>query len=345
MKTLKSLLFTLVWLLNASAQEVANELVIQLPKVVETPKVEAIVPKVVNAEGATSQTNEEILKELMREKVVIFSDHVAPVAEEIANDANTSIEVGDIDKGRVTAYLHTASMTLEDLKKKLQAAGFEVLHTYALDKDGTLSSVVFTNKALLANASKTQRGFAANLRATLDAKNNLVSITNPIYHLRAFMQDEYDQNLSKATLASLRQSFGNLKNSDEVLKFAVLERFEFMEGMPKYADMKVIAKDENAKLLQQAKNSNKVLFEQKLENGSTLLGVQLSNRTNKFLDKIGTQNAGLLPYPVLIEHGEAKILDPKYYIALMYPMLKMSQFMTISTVPGAIQKDIDKLFR
>ncbi len=39
------------------------------------------------------------------------------------------------------------------------------------------------------------------------------------------------------------------------------------------------------------------------------------------------------------------MLDPKYYIAVMYPMLKMSQFMKISTVPGAITKDIGKIFR
>jgi hypothetical protein len=345
MKSIKSVFITLALLINAAAQESTSEVIIKMPQVVETPKVEALVPKVVTVEGSSSQSNEEILKEIMKEKVVTFSDHVAPVTKEMQNDANKSIEVGDIDKGRVTAYLHTSAITLEELKKKLQEAGFEVLDIYTLDKEGTLSALVFTNKALLANASKTQRGFAANLRATLDTSNNLLSITNPIYHQRAFMQDEYDENLSVSTLQSLRQSFPDLKNSEEVLKFAVLERFQFMEGMPKYADMKVIAKGKNAQLVAQAKGSKKVLFEQKLENGSTLLGVELSKRTNKFIDKIGTQNAALLPYPVLIENGEAKILDPKYYIALMYPMLKMSQFMTISTVPGAIQKDIDKVFR
>lgn len=345
MNPVKSFFITLALLLNANAQENSNEVVIKMPQVVQAPKVEAVVPKVVTVEGSNSQSNEEILKEIMKEKVVIFSDHVAPEIAELQNDANKTIEPGDIDKGKVTAYLHTNALSLDELQKKLQEAGFEILGTYTLDKEETLSSVVFTNKALLKNASKMQRGFAANLRATLDTKHNLLSISNPLYHQRAFMQDEYDQNLSESTLQTLRQNFKDLNNSDEVLKFAVLERFQFMEGMPKYGEMKVIAKGENAKLLAQANTSKKVLFEQKLENGSTLLGVQLSKRTNKFIDKIGTQNAGLLPYPVLIENGEAKILDPKYYIALMYPMLKMSQFMTISTVPGAIQKDIDKIFR
>jgi hypothetical protein len=345
MKPVKSIFITLVLLLNANAQENTNEVIIQLPQVVEAPQVEAVVPKVITIDGSDSKSNEEILKEIMKEEVVVFSNRVAPEVAETPNDANKSIQVGDIDKGRVTAYLHTASMSLEELSKKLSDAGFEVLPSYTQDKEKTLTSLVFTNKELVANASKTQRGFAGNLRATLDTKNNLLSISNPIYHLRAFMQEEYNQALAENTLETLRKSFEGLKNSDEILKFTVLERFQFMDGMPKYSDMRVISKASNASLLEKAKASKKLLFEQKLENGSTLIGVELSRRTNKFIEKVGTQNAGLLPYPVLIENGEAKILDPKYYIALMYPMLKMSQFMTISTVPGAIQKDIDKIFR
>lgn len=118
-----------------------------------------------------------------------------------------------------------------------------------------------------------------------------------------------------------------------------------MQGMPKYQDMQTITKGSSKKLLASAKKSKKIVYEQKLSNGATILGVKLSKRTSKFIKKIGYQNAGLLPYPVLIEDGEVKILDPKYYIAVMYPTLKMSQFMTIATVPGAINKDIDRIFR
>ena len=53
----------------------------------------------------------------------------------------------------------------------------------------------------------------------------------------------------------------------------------------------------------------------------------------------------MLPYPILIENGKAKILDPKYYISYMYPMLKMSEFMTIATIPDAIVKDCKRVFR
>ncbi len=118
-----------------------------------------------------------------------------------------------------------------------------------------------------------------------------------------------------------------------------------MENMPYYEDMIKISTGKNDTLVAKAKKSKKLVFEQKLNDGSTLIGVKLSKRTSKFVKKIGYQNAELLPYPVLIENGEAKILDPKYYIAVMYPMLSMSEFMTIATVPGAIQKDCDRVFR
>jgi len=76
-----------------------------------------------------------------------------------------------------------------------------------------------------------------------------------------------------------------------------------------------------------------------------LVGFQLSNGTAKFVTKIGMENVGLLPCVVLVEDGVTKILDPKYYIAIMYPMLKMSQFMKIYTIPRAIQKEAINLFK
>ena len=45
------------------------------------------------------------------------------------------------------------------------------------------------------------------------------------------------------------------------------------------------------------------------------------------------------------ENGEAKVLAPKYNLALHYPLLSMTGFMTIATVPGAILKDCEKIFK
>ena len=159
------------------------------------------------------------------------------------------------------------------------------------------------------------------------------------------MQEEYNNDLAKKTLASLRESFNDLQNSEDVLKVTRLEHYQFMMSMPYYEDMEEIASGSNQSLLQKARDSKKVVYEHHLSNGSVVIGVKLSKRTSKFVKKIGYQNGGLLPYPILIENNKAYILAPKYYIAVMYPMLSMSQFMGIATIPGAIEKECDKVFR
>jgi hypothetical protein len=184
------------------------------------------------------------------------------------------------------------------------------------------------------------------LRLLIDRKNKQISVVNPLYVGKAFKQDDFDHGAAESLLVSLRKAFPGLKNSDDLLKFQLLPKYHFMEAMPYYQDMVVVAKGDN--LLQKAKERNggkDIIFVQPISKDRTLIGVRLGKRTSKFIKKIGVKNAALLPYPILIENGEAKILDPKYYIAVMYPMLKMSEFMTISTVPGAIQLDCENLFR
>jgi hypothetical protein len=195
------------------------------------------------------------------------------------------------------------------------------------------------------SATKKSRGFASTLRVVIDTQNELINISSPIYVMKAFMQEEYDSKLAEDVLKRLRENFEGLNNSKEIVKFSVLEHYQFMENMPFYQDMQVVAIGNNEDLLSKVKASKSVVYEQHLSNGSIVVGVELGKRTSKFVKKIGYLNSGLLPYPVLIENGEAKILEPRFYIAVMYPTLQMSEFMTIATVPGAIASDCDKMFR
>ena len=323
----------------------AQELRIDMP---EVPQATTDIPKPVQIHlynTANSKTNDEILREMTEEKVVHFSNHVAPKIQEIHDDPNKIVLTGDISNGKVTAYLNIPYMKEDKIVTKLTDAGFKVLSTFKVDKKGRVTSIVFTDKDLLHLASKKERGFVALLHVTLDHKEKTASITNPIYSLAAFMQHDYNATVAEHTLKKLRDTFADMTNSKQKAKFRTLEHYQFMKGMPMYQDMQEIKKLPSTELLTLAKKSKKIVYEYKLKNGSILLGVSLSKRTTKFIKKIGYRNAGLLPYPVLIEEDKALILDPKYYIAVMYPMLKMSQFMTISTVPGAIQKDIDRVFR
>ncbi len=350
--TIKLATLFLLSISSIFAQEISipdsNEVIIKIPQVPEVVKVEAIVPKAVTVTTDGSQINTISVDEIYpTKKKHIFSNHVAPDRHSLkkSNEKKKEALAGDIVNGRVAAYLHAPLVSVDEAQAKLKNAGFNILNTFKIDKKGTATSIIFTNKEIEAIASKKIRGFASTLRLVVDKKNKLISISNPIYVMGAFMQKEYDQKLAETTLKQIRDVFSDVKNSNEIVKFKLLERFRFMENMPYYQDMKLVKKGKNKTLLKKAKKSKKIVYEQHLANGSIIIGVKLGKRTSKFVKKIGYQNAGLLPYPVLIENGEAKFLAPQYYIAIMYPMLKMSQFMKIATVPGAITKDIDKIFR
>ena len=256
---------------------------------------------------------------------------------------STHTRIGQTYSGRISAYLRGKYMDITAVEEKLKAAGFRHLSSAPVNKKGDLISVVFTNDALISMASKSDQGFMATLRVLVDTKEKVISITNPLYLAKAFMQKEFDEKSAKKILDTLIIQFPGLTNSKDALKFQILPQYQFMNGMPKYHNMIEVASGSD--LLERVKGNKRLVFTQKLENGSTLIGIKLRKRTRKFTKRIGRNNAAMLPYPILIENGKAKILDPKYYISLMYPMLKMSEFMTIATVPDAMVKDCEKMFK
>ena len=326
---------------KAEAGSDANDsVIIEIPKVPEPVKALTVVTVGGNAPVKQNES-------LYKPRAIALKVSTPPKAMVVApKEEKGDGEVGAISGSQVSAYLRGDMLSADEVKKRLEAAGFKVLSSSVLDKKGLLTSVVFTNDVLTKMADKDNRGFAASLRVLIDNKNKQISVVNPLYVGKAFMQDDFDKKTAESLLVSLRKAFPGLKNSEDTLKFNLLPKYRFMEAMPYYQDMVVVAKGD--KLLEQAKGKNggkDIIFIQPISKDRTLIGVKLGKRTSKFIKKIGLKNAALLPYPVLIENGEAKILDPKYYISVMYPMLKMSEFMTISTVPGAIQLDCENLFR
>ncbi len=256
---------------------------------------------------------------------------------------STHTRIGQVYSGRISAYLRGKFIDVATIEKKLKAAGFKHLSSAPVNKKKDLISVVFTNDTLLNMASKPNKGFMATLRVLVDTKEKSISITNPLYLAKAFMQKEFDERSATKILDTLIINFPDLKNSEDALKFQALPQYQFMNGMPKYNNMIEVASGPD--LLERVKGNKRLVFTQKLNNGSTLIGIELRKRTRKFTKKIGRNNAAMLPYPILIENGKAKMLDPKYYISLMYPKLQMSEFMTIATVPDAMVKDCEKMFK
>ncbi len=258
------------------------------------------------------------------------------------------IKVGEVQNSRVSSYLRGKLQSIESVHKSLKDANFTILSSTAIDKKGKLTSIVFTNEALTKMVDKENRGFAGSLRVLVNELDKEIAFNNPLYVSKAFMQDSFDKNVTSKVLSDIRKAFPTLTNCKDQLKFNLLPKYHFMASMPYYQDMMVLAKGESTQALLDSikeKKKKNIIFKHQISKNRVVLGIKLSKRTSKFINKIGTRNAGLLPYPVMIEDGEAKILDPKYYIAIMYPELKMSEFMTIATIPDAIESDTSKIFR
>ena len=111
-----------------------------------------------------------------------------------------------------------------------------------------------------------------------------------------------------------------------------------MIGMPYYDEMITLKSGKKLSV------KNRV-FTLTLPNGSKVIGVRMPRSVESFVSKIGEDKALVLPYLVLIEHGKAMILHPKYYLAISYPRLSMGQFMRISSTPGQIESAIKRLVK
>lgn len=249
-------------------------------------------------------------------------------------------------KGKVPAYYYAAYADVPTVKEKLASGGFEVLATYAPTAQST--SIVVTCPGLKKAASKPGRGFAAVMRVLVDNEHKRVAYTNPIYFSKAFLQDDYDDAIAHKAADKLAKALGKGAPSPDVLEYGDLADYHYMFGMPYYKDMDVLAKGDNGALLKKLKafeGGKRVVFTLDLGNGAVLAGYALSPETAAFVKKIGTQNAQVLPYLVLIEDGKAKALAAKYYLAISYPLLSMGEFMTISSTPGEILDELEQPFK
>jgi len=243
-----------------------------------------------------------------------------------------------VQAAKISAYYDAPFANAKTVKSKLGKAGFQVLATYSPASKNNIKVIIFTNKNLKALASKKTHGFAAIQRVMVDSSAKTVRVTNPKYWLKAFMQKEYKTGVDTSIKKSLTRALGTLTATKDVLNEGDLAGYHFMMAMPYYEDMLEFKKGEAVK-------NNKKLFEVKLANGSTLVGVKMPKSTENFINKIGVENAILLPYTVLIEDGKVYALHAKYYLALSYPLLSMGQFMTISSVPGEIESNLQKALK
>ncbi len=121
-------------------------------------------------------------------------------------------------------------MDVEKVEEKLKAAGFEIITSVPVDKKGTLISVVFTDKSLISMASKENRGFIASLRALVDTKEKTISIINPLYMAKGFLQADYDEKAAKKILGKTNRRISKsekFKRCTQIPTFAKIPIYEW----------------------------------------------------------------------------------------------------------------------
>ena len=251
-----------------------------------------------------------------------------------------------VEAKELSPVLFAAYEDADKVKEKLTKGGYDVVATYHPLEEST--TVVFTDDTLKKEASKKNRAFVAVLKVFVDDKNKKVSVSNPVYFGKAFMQDDYNKAAFEKEQKKLQAALGSLTPSKDKMDEDDLAGYHFMMGMPYYEDQIVVAEGSADKLLGKLKSyegGKHVLFVLPLSGGSTLVGYDLNDKTEKFADKIGRANAALLPWTIKIEDGKATILHPKYYISISYPKLSMGDFMSIRSVPGEIEDEITAAFK
>jgi len=246
------------------------------------------------------------------------------------------------------AYLIGKYEKSKSVVKKLQKVGFTIVSTSKVGKK-KMDLVIFTHPGIDSLANKPKRGFiAGSMRVLINKKDKEIRITNPNYFLAAFLQDTYNEAEADKYSDMIHKAFGNLQASKDKWPEDKLENFQYMMSQPYYQDVSVLGEGDTNTLVNKIDKKVKkkqFVFKVKLSEDRFLYGVMPGKRTSKFVDKIGAENALALPWMILIENGQATMMRGQFYIALAYPLLSMGTFMTIATVPGAIEKDMKKLFK
>ncbi len=240
-------------------------------------------------------------------------------------------------------------LKLDVLKQKLADNGLQVIGTHQVAGDKDYTVVVYTAADLKKAAQLSDRGFMAVLRILHNAKDQELVASNPEYYMRAFLQKDYKDGMAKPVNDALAATLGTLVPTDDSMKTKKLAKYNFMMSMPHYDDFQRVAKGSTEELCKklEANAKDRIVFKLNVadDGSSVLYGVALPGELEKFNDKLETMGQShLLPYTVLIENGEANILHAKFYFALSFPQLSMTEFMKIMSVPGDIKDAFEAEF-
>lgn len=247
---------------------------------------------------------------------------------------------------KVNTYWVGGHKTPDALLLDLKGKGFEVLAQYPVSGSSKHTVTIVTNEDLKKLGNKEGRGFASVIRFISNAEKGETRVQNPNYFLPAFLQKDNDVAVAEKLTALVKESITNPVASKDALFEKDLPDYHFMMGMPYYDDTLTVGKGDSAQLVKKAEEraGKSLLFKLPLGENRYLLGFNLED-VEKFSSVIGMDNSVILPWTVLIEDGTAKALHGKYYIAISYPLLTMTEFMKIMSTPSEIEDKLESYLK
>lgn len=268
----------------------------------------------------------------------------------------------------VLAYETTGDIqaVANDVKSKVQAAGFEVVGTYS-PYDGAIV-IAITNDGLKKAAASSQfGGYEAGQRVSVTKVGDdvQVSYSNPVYLANAYRIE--DNSDAAAALASLKTALGDKQDygtGDKQLSANDLRKYHYMFGMEYFDDPSELAQYDSQKdaiaaveagLSQGRGGATKVYRIDIPGKDETVFGVALNDSgcsgdeyIMSRVDKADIRSTSHLPYEILVSDGNVYALYARFRIAISWPHLPMIQsetgatFFNIMCAPNAIEESLIK---
>jgi hypothetical protein len=271
----------------------------------------------------------------------------------------------EILKPFVLAYKASGDLqaTTEEVKGKVEGAGFEVVGSYS-PYDGAVILAVTNDTLKKAAASSEFGGYAAGQRVSITKVGDeiQVSYTNPVYFANAYRLD--DTSDAQAALGKLEAALGNSESfgtGDKEMTAKKLRKYHYMFGMEYFDDPSELAEYDSheeaiaaveAGLKEGRGGAHKVYRIDIPGKNETVFGVALTNAEDcsgdeyimSRIDKAPIRSTAHLPYEILVSDGDVYALYARFRIAISYPNLPMVQsdtgatFFNIMCSPNAIEE-------
>lgn len=255
----------------------------------------------------------------------------------------------------------------EELKGKVEAAGFEVVGRYSPYEGAIILAI--TNDGLKRTAASSEfGGYAAGQRVSVTKVGEEIQVayTNPVYYAEAYRVG--DMTGARRALASLESALGNVEaygTGDKELTRGDLRKYHYMFGMEYFDDPSKLGQFDSheeaiatvEKGLAEGQGGVKKVYRIDIPGkAETVFGVALTDSNcsgDEYImsrvDKDAIRSTAHLPYEMLVSGSEVYSLYARFRIAISYPHLPMIQsdtgatFFNIMCSPNAIEQALLKV--